>query len=109
MPTTIEGEKIATWTHTRGGETNEGLEFAYRWVEELYITPEGLKERRGLLYHPAGAPNNPVICDDHMRDVVELCELDGLIEKYSLLDEDAQRVKTALWGSLDKQKDSSPD
>ena len=101
----VEGKKISTWTHEVGGENEEGLEFCYRLIDELYITSNGVKERRGLIYHPLGAPYPHVICDDHVRDV-ESCEFDGLVKKYSLTDRYAQRVMEVLYSVRPATHDS---
>jgi len=94
-----EGEKIATWRHEQINVDNEDLEYGFVHTDELYFTPKGLVERRGLLYYQAGAPHCPKICDDHTRDVSSV-ELDGLVKKYSLPDETVQRIRRTfdtLW------------
>jgi len=95
MPKPSQGERIAIWTHRATFFDKDDCEYGYTIVDELYIMPQGVKERRGLKYHPRGAPNTPAIVDDHTRDV-QAIELEGLIAKYGLSDEDAQRVIEAV-------------
>lgn len=101
MPGKPVGELIAEWRDRIYGvaedalHPGETLEFEYVHIDELYITPNGPVERRGVLYHPAGAPNNPAILDDHVRPVIDL-EMDGLQQKYSLNPDQMNAVRSAL-------------